>query len=421
MKLFTLSALLCAICLNSFSQKKSYEGYYKDWSGGVTKGSFPGYKQWERNPSQVEFITTDNKKLTLLPVNCAYFEVTGFESYISYKGLRQTNPIEDSKTETTDSTARMDSLHAFLRILYANSDITLYSFKDKQRVNLFYKRNGGPIVELEKRLYIHYIGNRKYFGEIAGFRQQLKNEFYDKIEIKKLQFELNNLIYSEKSIIKFMDHLHETSTAKKYNKYPSEIFIGGGAAFNMFSYQSVDQNDIESMIDYNSPVKPVIIIGGNFYMSRNFGRIFISPRIKLFSQVSSGEKNITLSPSSSYTVKSTFSNTPFLFGAVNISYLLLNKDKLSWYISAGPAVAGFVNNKEEREQIIPGQQNIKQIAKDNKFSFVVNAETGFRVNEKLLVSVNYMPPITVQNYVVSIAKFSSLQVCAAWIFNIKKR
>lgn len=421
MKPAILLSLLLTVSCKSFTQQKKIEGDYITSSGNTVKGCFPTFKQWDKNPSEVEFITTDNVTVILTPNNCLSFRIADYDSYIAYRGPRMINPIEDSKTETTDSTSQYDSINTFLRVIYQTNDIKIYSLKDKKRTNFFYQK-GKDIIELEKKQFIRNAGNNKYISSIDRFKDQLKKEFSDQIIAKKLQFDINNLSYSEKKIVKFMDMVNETATSKKINKYPTQLFVGAGAALNSFSYKSPYTTDEENMIDYKSPIKPVLVIGANIYVSRNFGRTFISPRIKLYSYKSSGEVPITLSPSAAYTVKSTFGAGPIITILVNAGYLILKSDHLEWYISAGPNAIALLNNKEVREEIItagqgPGSTAIRE---DNRFIFSVNAETGITIRKNWTAWLNYQPPIKAFEYTTSSIKFSSLQIGINWTFKVSK-
>src|SRR5215203_1606525 len=87
----------CLFFCNLLSaQKKSVRGYYITPQSDTVKGMFTTYAQWNKNPSQVEFVVAGATiSILLTPRNVQKFVVEGFDEYLSYAGQRLLNPIDD--------------------------------------------------------------------------------------------------------------------------------------------------------------------------------------------------------------------------------------------------------------------------------------------------------------------------------------
>lgn len=410
--------LLLFVSLASFSQKKTVNGYYINLVGDTIKGQFPQYKQPERNPVHIEFISTDNRDVTLTSQNCISFHVNGYDSYIAYNGPRMINPIdgpwEDKKNEFSN---KYDTIHSFLRIIYQEQAITLYSYQDKIRVNFFYKISGNSIIELEKKLYNGYDPDHiRITQAINIFRDQLNELFAMQIETKKLQPKLNSLKYTERDLLKFMDLLNGTDVANQsHKKYPLVLFVGTGASFSSLDITG-DKGFAETQIRHRSPVSPVLIFGANFYANRNTGRILISPRIKLYQFTAKG--TIDRTPGTPpYIQESKVRSDLMINPSAMIGYNIINKPRLTWYTSAGFGGAIMVNGKETQTIMTPtGTSNVIIEKNIDPLIFVINIETGINVAKNIAIWLNYQPPTDAERYFFKSVKFSSFQAGLSWLF-----
>lgn len=419
--LVLLLALLSGISIpESFSQNKVFSGYYINFSGDTIHGTFPGFKQSERNPNRVEFRTIDNKEIILTPKTCKFLQITGSDIYISYSGQRMTNPLEDIQSGPINSSDMYDTIHAFLRIIYQHNNVTIYSYKDKIRQNFFYKAPGKKIVELEKKFYAYNAGDNRRTTYINRFRDQLKEEFSTLISAKQLQNRLNNLSFTEKDLIWFMDLLNGTKVYESTTKYPAKLILGLGVAFNSLNITG-DNSYFETMIKHESPVSPVLILGAKFYTKRNMGRILISPRVKIFSFNAKGDIDLT-SGTANYNHKSEFKTSLIINPSALIGYNIINKPALKWYISAGIGYTFLINSKETQTTTyaVP-PPDIIEIENPRPMVFVFNIETGVDIGKNIGIWFNYQPPAqTSAKSSNKTLQFSSFQAGMSWSFQVKK-
>lgn len=402
-----------------FCQKKSFEGYYKDYDGNEIKGSFPGYKQWSKSPKTVSFKSVNGNKITLTTQNCRSFYINNLDIYIAYKGRRIKNSIDVTQVDSYDSTTRYENINSFLRVIYKSENLSLFLFKDASRTNIFCQQGNGEIIELENKYYITQTNNTKNIIGIKNYQKQLAALLPSNIT-ENQKNKLSALDYSEKAIVDLINQVYNNSIITKIKNEPSKFFIGTGFSFNRFNYKSNLNGDENQMIDYKSTGKPLFIAGFNFYLNRNFNKLFISPRIKVFSQKSFGETDIILSPTSSYTLKSTYKTNPIIFTGINLGYSFIKKETIDCYISGGPGFLFLLNNKETREEIIPAQPNRSGVISDSRFIFALNAEAGVTVNKKITFWTSYHPSIALITYSYGAARLSAFQVGANWIVPLKK-
>ena len=148
---FQFAAITVSLFFCNFlsAQKKSFEGYYITTQSDTIKGVFPTYIQWNKNPSQVEFVAANTTKtIQLTPQNTIKFVVEGYDEYLSYSGQRLVNPIDDdvllnerSFISLNDSTQQVAT---FLRLSTRTSNADLYVLNGEKRTNFFYQVIGLP-------------------------------------------------------------------------------------------------------------------------------------------------------------------------------------------------------------------------------------------------------------------------------------
>src|SRR5687768_2631683 len=98
-----------------FAQGKIVKGYYINIAGDTVQGQFIDFKQWNKNPSAVDFLPEGSaNKLLLTPSVSRGFNINENESYIAYQGTRLQNPVTYN-TATAAEADEYQTVSAFLR------------------------------------------------------------------------------------------------------------------------------------------------------------------------------------------------------------------------------------------------------------------------------------------------------------------
>jgi len=226
-------ALFIAFPVIIFAQPNYHEGYVLKNNGDTLRG-YVNYREWAYSPSSVEFKRnkTNNEVLEFTPQTIKGFQVTGFETYVSYVGLISMNKnIFPDIPSNLDTNRQQGAI--FLKQLVTGDHITLY-FNNQVGKNRFFiaEKNDVPI-ELK---YFEYYGTSK------------SDEVYDNL----FRGQLLLLIY-------------------KYNNGDQKL-IG---KLEEVRFEQPDLEHIVDLINNNDPNKPVNRIGSEKRVSkiRFFGGI----------------------------------------------------------------------------------------------------------------------------------------------------
>lgn len=399
--------VLLAVHFLSFCQQQSFDEYYVGVNGDTIKGQFPSFRQGDRNPAEVVFMSSDNKQITLTVQNCRLFDVKGEDRFVAYHGARMINSIDELATDPSSSENLYDTIHAFLKVIYIGKDATLYSYKDKVRQNYFYQLPGAAIIELENKAQEFYTGEGRKIGSTNKFREQLKEVFASQIESKQLQTRLTNLSFSERELVRFMNFIGATSLPAKVNKYPARLIIGAGAAFNALKIAGADTY-FETQIKHTASTSAVFVLGARFTTKRSQGRLLISPTIRLYSFSAEGDIDLT-SGLANYNHASEFKSKLIVTTSANIGYMFISQPTFKWYASAGPGYAFLSGSKEVQTTSYTNAPSTVIQYKPVNMIFVVNAETGITIGDKINCWLNYQPPANTSRLLNKSVKFSSLQ------------
>lgn len=381
-----LSFVCSIISINSFAQTK-YEGYYINLQGDTIAGSIQ-YRQWGSNPSTITFYE-GSKKIVLKPELVKTVHIYHFDSYVSYSGSRLMNPTSlRNSADLSDSTSEFSKINAFLRIIYNNKGLVLYSYEDGGRSNYYYQVNNAPVIELLFKLY----QSENILREDATFRQQLLSSFSTMIFSNNLKSRLDKLQYTEKALVNFFEAMNGTNGNDR-KKYPNETFVGAGVSFN-----SVDEKNAPLFKSpYETNISPFVIFGFTIFNQRTFGRLFFSPSLRLYTY-----KNTTTISSSQ---KATLQSGIIINPSASIGYNFVNTQAFKWNLSVGSAVL-----------ITPGAKitwnpsvGNKQVEGDN-LKLALFAQTGVTIS-KVNIWATYTSSAFVKSY------HQNFQFGAGWIIN----
>lgn len=332
--LFLIPTLLI-FCLYSTAQKNT-PGFYINKSGEKITGSFISFRQWNHNPSKVDFATEDRQTVTLTPATCIAFTVNGYDTYVSKEIIRMTNSDNVSKTLLTESWVETyDTINVFLRKIFERDSSSLYEFSDQLRKNYFIQK---PNYFSELVFKIDYkegkvVDDKRYI-------MQLYDLFSYKIAgDKKKEKQLLQLEYNEKDLVSFFNTIYgfAESTKSKKNKYPAEIVFNGGVSYNIVKVTPYNLGNPRTFLSYGPDISPVLGIGLVHYGQRNFGKYFLTFDFKYTSFKNSSEYY----GSNKWVYQSHIVATSIGGGAKWI-----NKARFSWYTAANFSLLLLLNNKE---------------------------------------------------------------------------
>jgi hypothetical protein len=369
---------------HSFAQKSTFIGYYINEKGDTVSGTFLHYTQWGKNPSKVKFLPSGSpREEQLMPQQVKRFVVQGYDEYISYIGPRLLNPI-DEVAVVRDYVKGEDSvgeLNTFLRLVTKTSEAELYSFSDGLRTNLFLKTRGQGIMELRyKKSYDQYG-----IAEIAEFRDQLKQQFQNRIVEKRLLIAFENINYTEEDITRFLLKLYPAVKGGDRERVPGlQLTVLGGIAFNNVFVHG--EGPVPGK--YNTSLSGIFSFGFILPFKRDFGKYFLSAQVKLFKYKSTGE-----SPEYEYIRHVDYIADlvimPELSGGVN----LINKTQTKLFFSAGAGVLLYKNamqisylRKPTSDAAYGTSRTDVQLTSTGSF----DASLGMVLIKRLLVSTTYM-------------------------------
>ena len=156
---FLQIALLVAFPAIVFAQPNYHKGYVLKNNGDTLKG-YINYREWAYSPLSVEFKTdpANAETLTFTAQNIKGFEITGFETYVSYNGLISMNKNIFPDIPTRYDTTR-ENKAVFLKQLATGKYVTLYYNNEINKNRFFIAEKNQIPVELKYYEYYDGTGN----------------------------------------------------------------------------------------------------------------------------------------------------------------------------------------------------------------------------------------------------------------------
>ena len=396
----------------SFSQKKTFEGYYIGKNGDTVKGIFPSYTQWSKSPAKVDFVpSAATTRIQLTTENCRKFYIENFDTYLSFTGHRMINPIEfDEAVNLKDSIGFADRLvpvTAFARLVGKTGNCEIYLLSDNIRNNFYYRLNDEPLQELKFKMY--YDQGR--VNEVNEYRQQLNGILKNEIEKWKIPADLAKLEYNEESISGLIEKLTPVQKRKAKVKSPLDGFLAGaGVSVNLFRV-SGDKTIAEVMTKYKISLSPLLSIGYFSSISRNFNRFFVYPHVNLFNYKNSGDVTVDV-----FKKISTFRTSLVVAPIVNVGANIVNTDKLKYFLSFG-AGAMFLFGNKQQAQIVAASNDRAYASGETKLAglpYNVNISTGIILKNRVHATASYNVPAPVANFDLFSPYHTSIQVSLSY-------
>ncbi|MDB5087204.1 MAG: hypothetical protein JWR09_1198 [Mucilaginibacter sp.] len=238
MKNFYLFLLAVFILpLFSFGQSNYKPGYVVTLTGDTVKG-FIDYREWNSNPTSINFKTTvtDTKTHKYTPTEINFFTINGMEAYVRYSG-----PITMDATDINHlSTSRDTSFHeviVFFKILQKGNNLALYSYTDDIKSRFFVGEAPGYIPkELVYRRYRDgsTINENTYMKRLFALANK-----YQALN-PSLQLDIERMEYNGAAILDIVSKINHISAAdeKRNNNKASAFNLFAGVALNITNFNA---------------------------------------------------------------------------------------------------------------------------------------------------------------------------------------
>jgi hypothetical protein len=276
--------LLSGIC---FAQPNYLPGYIIDNNLDTIRG-FINYRNWERNPEAITFITAmDHPEQLYLVTDIKQFAVAD-EIYVStivdkmsienFNGLLE----YDAAIKTIKDTV-------FLQTLARGSKDLLF-LKDKDGIEQFYIQGDTSLMLLKYKKYkvdngggVAFVENKTYIGQLnlllmdcSSLHDKLKNIDYTKTDLAKL----------------FSEYYKCTNQATPFEKKEEKIIIKVGVLAGI-SHTNLDVNGSASSLNSIPFESSTDFSGGlsfDFILARNLGKWSLAEELLYTSYLAKGQE-----------------------------------------------------------------------------------------------------------------------------------
>jgi hypothetical protein len=347
-------ALLIALPAIVLAQSNYHEGYVLKNNGDTLKG-YINYREWAYSPLSVEFKPNKNSDevLQFNPQTIKGFQVTGFETYISYIGLISTN-----RNIFPDIPSNLDTIRVqraiFLKQLVTGNHITLYLNNEVHENRFFIAETNEIPVEL--KYYEYYVSSKSdevfdniFRGQLILLADKFKNGN------QKLLNAIAEARYNEPDIEQITTRLNDENvnsspTGKNTNKRAQLVRFFAGLGVNdittTYTYsQSItgttNSNGTTFIYNYASyhstTISPKINLGLDIFINPNVQQFIF--RSELSFSYFNGLFNRTVETITGDYVTYNYKFTQYTTSLTpQLLFNIYNTDKLKFYIDAGVAL-----------------------------------------------------------------------------------
>ncbi len=393
MRLFTI-ALLIALPSIIFAQSNYQPGYVLKNNGDTLKG-FVNYPESGYFPVSVDFKVskTDKAVQQYTPNDIKAFQITGFESYVSYVGVISTNKnIVPNLPYGLDTSVTAGAV--FLKPLITGKHLTLFYNNEPSKNRFFIAETNGQPVEL--KYYTYYDGasngiveHNTYRGQLQLYNAKLNNGN------SKLLDKINDVMFNEADLARIVNLInnnggYEQDRSSNTNKKPSGIrlfaSLGANSTNTKYTYAAFNPAIPANTVRNSSSTAPKIALGADFFINPNVQRIIF--RLELSYSYSNDRfdhsvtgPNTTINMYSLAFTERTFSVTPQIL--VNV----YNKEKLKIYIDGG--VSDNNSSTPDNNPIVSNGFSSDYLYKFKSFWVNYSLQAGAVFNKRIELFVTY--------------------------------
>lgn len=323
MRTILLSAFCCLVFIFSCAQNPTgpIEGYYINSSGDTISGHFPDYRQRERSPDKIKFVSSQGAVLVeLTPANTKLVSAGSLDTWVSYTGQRVSSPMDLKTLSDYNSSAveKFDTVSAFLRFIGVAKGYSFYMLNDKLRRNFYYSPDGRTMIELRNHIY----KVNSSLSESKVYVQQLMNLLNPDTRLMET---LNKLEYTEES---FRRMFKQTGYFTSSNTQKPWITLIAGVTVSTLK----DVSNFSTTNDhFNASPSPLLGLNLNLPVDRNFNKYFFYLQVKAYQYNQKRTEKFSGQPTpSTRTMKGSI-----LSSAVHFGYNFINTSALKGFVSPG--------------------------------------------------------------------------------------
>lgn len=278
-KLYLL--LLLAAPLFAVAQSNYKKGLIVNLQGDTVHG-FIDYKEWVRNPKDINFKTDPNASKKLLgTADISYFAVDGFEYYKRYAVSISQDGVELSNAPAAlDNTVKTDTV--FLKILQAGKNVTLYRYTDALKTRFYIK---DIAMDVPEELSYKVYQNQDNSGlTTRNFYYQQLNQFAEKYNANTpaLTDAIKKTNYTESDLLSIISKINGNGgkqlTGQAAGRSGGRFFAG--AAFYATKLKYGPDSDFPIAKGTTSNV-PKLTLGYDESLNPNVGRVIIRGELSL--------------------------------------------------------------------------------------------------------------------------------------------
>lgn len=354
--LYALLFLFVVSTFQSQAQRNFKPGYIVTLKGDTTKG-FVDYKEWNENPREITFKTTEQAaSQQYSPDNIKAFGVNQFDHYQGYIG-----PVTKGAVDLADLSSGIDSSfvsdRVFLQTITSGKNLTLYSYSDKIKTRYFIADKNAFPVELKRYVYLDNKQSDK-IREFNLYTQQLlalalkyaPNDINLSERIQKLAYRARDI---EDVILKIdgSNNQRKGSTASR-----TAISFFAGISANANKTTVAEKDDFLGSSEPSKTILPGINFGIDVFFNKNVGKWIFRTELGLSTNKASFNTTGTLVDNSLiYKRDDQLSFNQF---TVSLSPQLIcnifNKANLKTYLSAGAQInfTSYSNYKHDIQEYV---------------------------------------------------------------------
>ncbi|MBK0377674.1 hypothetical protein [Mucilaginibacter segetis] len=282
--LFAVS-LLPAFC---YGQRNFQPGYVVKFNSDTLKGTID-YREWDSNPDEITFKTTDGNINKFTPKDIEFFEITGYEYYRTYTGNISRDETNENRIETgRDTSYTTESV--FLRIIQKGKIITLYTYRDGIKLRFFYSTPDNP--QPQELIYRVYYNNDKvnpYTGSGRTVNENIYVQQLSGVALKagvmddKLQGIMEYAAYNKSNLLKIVTKMNGY-TKEQFSNISGEKKKGfnlyGGLGINALHTEPHGNYKAAGGMPYTSFL-PRVTLGLNTFVNPNTQKLLFTTEVSL--------------------------------------------------------------------------------------------------------------------------------------------
>ena len=418
-RFYTLLLFALWLPLFSFAQSNFKPGYIVKLNGDTLHGLID-YREWGRNPKQINFKTDLNSSNAQEYTNRTIiaFAIRGLEYYQRFNVSISQDQVDQSRlANKLDTTTITEAV--FLRLLTKGKYVSLYNYTDEIK-SRNYVLETGTITPQELTYHVYYsqgdVASIKYLNKFRGQLQYIIQK--NGIDNKKLSNQIANCIYSSSELTRVAQNINGNYSQAVASEKLSGVrwFAGVSADYNSLKFSGESQLSDASA---SNKVAPQLNAGVDLLVNKNIQKFYLRGELSVnyvqysltganteipfatTNQLNFKQTNIILTPQAVYNFYNTANFKVFIDVGVSLHYSLYNKYQ-------------FVTNYD----------GSPSIARDNypKFEtvwFAIPLRAGIEINKRVQVNVCFIPSTSMTQYQSFAGDVSSFQAGVNYLFGSK--